>query len=428
MTSIRLTVVFKKMVPALWMILSAWPLITDAAPRKPVLDTEVVERLPLRTGDATTRELAVLQAAAKGAGQDPQAASTLAQRYFDLAVARGDPRYVGYAEAVVARFAEPLPPSLHVVRGQLRQYRHDFAGALDDFAGALAQDPGLSDAHAWRAAIFLVQADYLGAQKECDALNRLERFVLYGGCTGLVQAYGGKLDSGYRTLQKALANTMDAGNRLWLLTRLGEVAEWHGQPKVAEKHYRDALGLGRDDGYLLAAWGDFLLDGGRPEEVLKQLAGWEASDNLLLRLAEAEAALKRPGAARLAQMLEDRFAAAKQRGDTTHQAEEARYQLRLRGNAKEALRLAAENYRVQREPRDARILLEAAIAAGDAAAANPVRDWLQASGFEDARLRRLAQELCNAVSPCTAALVIPLRSKAVEQDALSSPLRKGARQ
>lgn len=220
----------------------------------------------------------------------------------------------------------------------------------------------------------------------------LERVVLHGGCTGLVQAYDGKLDVGYRTLQKALAVSDDPGNRLWLLTRLGEVAEWRGQPKVAEKHYRDALGLGRDDGYLLAAWGDFLLDGGRPEDVLKQLSGWEASDNLLLRLAEAEAALKRPGAARLAQMLEDRFAAAKQRGDTTHQAEEARYQLRLRGNAKEALRLAAENYRVQREPRDARILLEAALAAGDAAAAKPVRDWLQSSGFEDARLRSLGQE------------------------------------
>jgi hypothetical protein len=91
-------------------------------------------------------------------------------------------------------------------------------------------------------------------------------------------------------------------------------------------------------------------------------------------------------------MLDDRFAAAKQRGDTTHQAEEARYQLRLRGNTKEALRLATENYRVQREPRDARILLEASVAAGDPAAAQAVRDWLASSGFEDARLRRLAQE------------------------------------
>ena len=89
------------------------------------------------------------------------------------------------------------------------------------------------------------------------------------------------------------------------------------------------------------------------------------------------------------QALGDRFAAARMRGDTTHRAEEARYELQLAGNAAAALAVAAANYRVQREPRDARALLEAAIAAGDAGAAQPVRDWLQSSGFEDAYLRQL---------------------------------------
>ena len=364
----------------------------DAAPRKPAADSEVIERLPVRANSGTTRELAELRRAQTEAGQDPQLAAKLAERYFDLAMARGDPRYVGYAEAVVARFAEPLPPSLKVIRGLSRQYRHDFAGALDDFAAALEQDPDFATAHAWRGAIFLVQADYVAAQKECEALQRLDRAVLQGTCTGLVQAYGGKLEAGYKTLREVLAKAGDPGNRLWLLTHLGEVADWRGKPDLAEKHYREALSLGRDDVYLLSAWGDFLLDAGRPQDVLKQLAAWESSDNLLLRLAEAEASLKGANATRLAQMLDDRFAAAKQRGDTTHQAEEARYQLRLRGNAKEALRLAVENYRVQREPRDARILLEAAIAAADPAAAQAARDWLANSGFEDARLRRLAQE------------------------------------
>ena len=369
----------------------------NGAPRKPLDDTEVLERLPSRAGDASSRELAAMRAAMTSAAGNPAPAAELAQRYFDLAMARGDPRYVGYAEAVVARFPDPLPASLRLIRGLLRQYRHDFEGALGDFAAALAQDPGLAAAHAWRGAIYLVQADYPAAQGECDALRRLGRSTLVGACLGLVQAYGGQLETGNRTLQQALANTTDPGSRLWLLTRLGEVATWRGQAEQAERHYREALATGVEDGYLLAAWGDFLLDSGRPAEVLKQLAGWEASDSLLLRLAEAEAALKLPGAARLAKMLDDRFAAARQRGDTTHRAEEARYQLRLRGDAWYALRLAAENYKVQREPRDARILLEAAIAAGDPAAAQAARDWLGKSGFEDARLRRLGQESALAV-------------------------------
>jgi hypothetical protein len=376
------------------LLLSLSVLLPDAhaAARKPIDDTEVLERLPLRAADASARELVAMRSAMTASATDPAPAARLAQRYFDLAMARGDPRYVGYAEAVVARFGEPLPASLRLIRGLLRQYRHDFSGALDDFAGALALDPDLAAAHAWRAAIYLVQANYAAAQQECVALQSLGRSTLFGGCNGLVQAYGGRLEAAYRSLQQTLETTGDADHRLWLLTRLGEVAAWRGQSAQAERHYREALNLGRDDGYLLAAWADFLLDAGRPAEVIRQLAGWEASDSLLLRLAEAGAALKSPGAARLAQTLEDRFAAAKLRGDTTNRAGGARYRLRLRGESKEALRLAAENYAVQREPRDARILLEAAIAAQDAAAAQPVRDWLSASGFEDARLRGLGQK------------------------------------
>ena len=398
MTFCKLTRPSRSRLLALFLALSVPALSAQAAPRKPVADTEVLARLPWRAGDTGARELAALRAAMNVGTSNPALAAELAQRYFDLAMARGDPRYVGYAEAVVARFAEPLPASLRSIRGLLRQYRHDFAGALEDFAGALALDPNWAAAHAWRAAIFLVQADYAAAQQECDALQRLGRSTLLGGCTGLVQAYTGQLEAGYRSLQLALAATSDADNRLWLLTRLGEVAAWRGQTGQAEAHYREALGLGRDDGYLLAAWADFLLDAGRPAEVIEQLAGWEASDSLLLRLAEAGAALKRPDASRLAQMLDERFAAAGQRGDTTHRAEEARYRLRLRGDAAEALRLASENYRVQREPRDARILLEAAIAARDAGAAQVVRDWLRSSGFEDARLRRLGQESALATA------------------------------
>ncbi|MBK6338002.1 MAG: hypothetical protein IPF60_20620 [Betaproteobacteria bacterium] len=58
------------------------------------------------------------------------------------------------------------------------------------------------------------------------------------------------------------------------------------------------------------------------------------------------------------QALADRFAAAKVRGDTTHRAEEARFTLQLAGNPAAAVAIAAANYQVQREPRDARALLE----------------------------------------------------------------------
>ena len=365
----------------------------QAAPRTPASDNEVLEKLPLRPGDDTARELGVMRAALAGNPADARAASALAQAYFDLAMARGDPRYVGYAEAVLATFERHMTADLLLVRGQLRQYRHQFDEGLADFAAALRLDPGLAPAHAWRGAIFLVQANYPEVRQECMALQTLGREALADACMGLLQAYSGQLQAAQITLQRALQLSPDSSSQLWLLTRLGEVASWRGQNFQAEAHFKAALALGLDDGYLLAAWSDYLLDAGRALEVVKLLASWEASDGLLLRLAEAEIRLKLPTAARHVQALADRFAAAGLRGDVTHRAEEARFELHLRGQAAKALVLAQANYRVQREPRDARILLEAAKAARQPANAQAALDWLRSSGFEDARLRSWAKDL-----------------------------------
>ena len=398
-----------------------------AAPRLPTDPGEILERLPMRPGDATARELASLRAAVMRAARENPAttlpATRLAERYYDLAVARGDPRYVGYANAVMAPYAQSQAPAVLAVRGQLRQYRHDFDGALADFANALKADPQFAAAHAWRGAVYLVQAKYPAAEAECVALQALGRDTLYGGCIGLVRAYSGQMEAGFAALQRALDAADETGNRLWLLTRLGEVAAWRGQAAKAEQYYRRALALGLEDGYLLAAWSDFLLDQKRHAEVVKLLASWEASDGLLLRLAIAETALKLPSALAHTQALADRFAAARMRGDTTHRAEEARYELHLAGNTAAALAVAAANYNVQREPRDARALLEAAIAARDAPAAQPVRNWLQSSGFEDMHLQQLG--VMSAQVPPAASETANLPPNTMSSpNTISSPKRK----
>lgn len=361
----------------------------EAAPFVPTDDTQVLERLPWRARDDTARELATLRAAAAAAPSDAGASADLADRYFELALQRGDPRYVGYADAALARFKGEPSAEWLTMRGILKQFRHDFNGGLADFSAALVRDPAHARAHAWRGAVFLVQAETDQAFQECAALRRLDRAALAGACEGLALAYSGRLEAAARVLADAHAASVSTGQRLWLRTRQAEVAAWQGRIAQAEAFYRQALATGIDDVYLRAAWADFLLDTGRPEAVLQALAGQEAADALLLRLAEAATALKRPEASRWTLALQDRFAAARARGDTTHRAEEARFELRLRGQTATALRLAQENYAVQREPRDARILLESALAAGDRGAAKAAIDWLQRSGFEDRRLREL---------------------------------------
>jgi hypothetical protein len=127
--------------------------------------------------------------------------------------------------------------------------------------------------------------------------------------------------------------------------------------------------------------------------VLALLKDKTRSDLLLLRLALAAKAQKSPQLAAWQGDLKSRFDAARLRGDKLHQKEESRYALQLEGDAQRALALASENYRLQREPADARVLLEAALAARAPAAAEPVLRWMADSGIESAVLRKLAAEL-----------------------------------
>ena len=84
--------------------------------------------------------------------------------------------------------------------------------------------------------------------------------------------------------------------------------------------------------------------------------------------------------------------AGRLRGDRVHLREEARFTLHLLNAPAAALKLAQENWRVQKEPADIRILLEAALAAGDAAAVDAARAWLGNSRLEDVQLQRIVAQ------------------------------------
>ena len=162
---------------------------------------------------------------------------------------------------------------------------------------------------------------------------------------------------------------------------------------MAEAHFREALAVGQRDAALLAAYADFLFDQQRPADVRALLHNEVRADALLLRLAIAERQLADPAWMEMRQMLDDRIDAGRQRGDRVHLREEARFALSLADDPATALALALENWRVQREPADARLVLEAAVAANAPAAAAPVLTWLAETGLEDTQLTGLARQI-----------------------------------
>lgn len=371
----------------------------QAAPYVPADDAKVLERLPLKATDPTARELRELRARVTADPDDADQAARLARRYFRLAMAEGDPRYIGYGEAALRKWwvIADAPHAVTKMRALLKQYKHDFAGALTDFALAGQHDPSDEEIWSWRAALHIVQANYVEATNDCSMLKRHASLVAWAGCQAWVDGMTGKASAAYAAMADAYArdSTAAPSARLWTLTRLAELALRVGNAKQAEAHFKQALGLRVDDQYLLASYADFLLDQGRAREVPALLKGWGKSDILLLRLALADRVLKGSGGGEHARALQSRFEAAAMRSDSLHLQEEARFRLQILGDAKRALALAQENWAAQREPRDARILLEAAIALRDAAAGKPVVRWLESSRHEDPLLQRLARELTN---------------------------------
>lgn len=368
-----------------------------AAPHIPASDGQVLERLPIKPSDPLTRELRQLRAELAARPSDQELAVRLARRYFDIASAEGDPRYIGYAEAVIRPWAtEPDPPTpMLMTRALLLQWRHDFGPAMADLDKILARDPNDASALMWRVALHLVQADYPRARADCDRAQAIVSMLSAIACHAVIDGRTGKARAAYEAITSALLRhpARDSDQKQWMLTRLAELALAFGDKALAERHFREAMSAGGTDAFVLAEYADFLLDERRPAEVVAMLREWVRNDSLLLRLALAETALGTASAPERARTMEDRFAAAALRRDTLHQQEEARFELALKRNARRAVELAAENWKVQREPRDARILLEAALAAGRPEAAQGALDWLRETGFEDPRYRALGEAL-----------------------------------
>src|SRR4051812_30761927 len=343
------------------------------------------------------REIRELRAALARDPENLDLAIRLSRRYFDQALAQGDPRYVGYAQAALKPWWElPDPPtSVLVMRATLVQYRHDFPAALADLERALARDRENARAWSLRMVIHLVQADYAAARRDCASFAPLVDEVSAVGCTAFIDGINGHAPESLATLNKAYtrAANISPEQKLWLLVRLAEMAWRLNDAKLAEQYFRRALALNITDGFLLAAYADFLLDYGRPKEVITLLKDWTLADPLLLRLALAEQAVNAPDARTHSATLADRYAAARLRGDTTHEQEESRFMLQIMRQPDEALRLAENNWRIQKEPRDARVLLEAAVALKRPAAAQSVLDWMAQTHIEDWYLQRLANEL-----------------------------------
>jgi len=369
------------------------------APHVPAGDGVVLEQVP-GSRDTSSVALRRLNTALMQNRGDLELALKVARLDLDQSRKFGDPRYLGRAEAALAPWPIDAPtttPDTLLLYAVMQQSNHDFSGSLATLARVIAAKPDAVQAWLVRAAVHQAQADYGAASQDCGQVASGRLGLIPDTCSASIMSLTGRGPVALRAIAISLAqNAAEAHTEpsvaVWTLTLAAETADRLGDPK-AETYYRQALAIDSDDPYLLGAWSDWLLDHQRPQDVITLLADRTRIDPLLLRLALAE---QETGLGQLSRHLEElqaRFGASRLRGETVHRREEARYTLALQHQPMQALALAEANWVVQREPADARILLESAIAAGRPDAAAPVRAWLSDNGVEDVRLKALAGQV-----------------------------------
>jgi tetratricopeptide (TPR) repeat protein len=368
-------------------------------PYTPGDDTVILERVAqTRIGSDTFRRL---QHAVAQNPNDLSIVLTYAKAAIQLGNEESDPRYFGYAQSALTPWWKASAPPIEVLqmRADILQWQHRFEAAERDLDSIIAADSrGVNQAHLTRATVELVQGRPDVARHDCVTLIDHVETLIAATCIASVNSLTGDPATIEKALGTAIAQTPGASNDalLWAWTEMAEIDERVNRTDAAEAAFQNALAVMRKNGhrdpYLLAAYADFLLDRRRPAEVLSLLNGLSRMDNLLLRLALAEDALGRSDdtmralAHEHSEDLQRRFDETRQRGDSVHQREEAIYLLELRHAPDQALQVAMQNWQRQRELIDARVLLEAAKAAGKPEAADDVRAWMGRYHVQDARL------------------------------------------
>lgn len=368
-----------------------------AEPYRPARDDQVLQTLP-REFLSSRDEVATLRGRLAEDPRDSRIASEVAQRYLALGQQLADPRYYGYAQAAIAPWWEQDAPPAEIlrVRAKLKERDHRYTEAVADLQQLVLADP--KNAQAWieLANIYRVLGEYDRSRQACDELAKFASTETVQICEIPWLAATGNAEAAYQKLEDLLPTVRRQfpAALQWVYATQAEIARALGRDQQAEAHFREGIARDPDNYYLLRGYADLLLDQQRASEALTLLEDHLADTGILLRAGIAARRAKQPEKAETYKdQLRQRFVETRLRGGQPHGRYESRYYLELEDDPQKALAVAKENWERQKETRDTRNLLEAALAADDPSAAEPAVKFLKRYQVDDRILRDLLRQL-----------------------------------
>jgi tetratricopeptide (TPR) repeat protein len=192
-------------------------------------------------------------------------------------------------------------------------------------------------------------------------------------------------------------DNQDASSQDWLGFHLGEAHRVAGQPAQAIALWGQRLKASPQSHLIRLSLAELFNQQGQYAQA-KTTALYKAdigslTDALLMQALLASRGLKDPDEARLASQMTARLQSQALRQESLIERPKLIHQIAYGQDVAAGLALSIENWRLQKEPPDAVLFVQAALALGQARAAEPVLAWAKKTGYTDPQLGPLMQQL-----------------------------------
>jgi hypothetical protein len=269
------------------------------------------------------------------------------------------------------------------------QSRHDFAAARAELDRLLASDPRNLTALLMRANLSLLAGEFAESRRDCRAAVAIGHLYAGSICVAAAQTGAGSVDRA-RGILAAVGDDPAAGLELrrWRLLTEADLAARADDSRAALGLLERAHALDRFHEEARTQLAELVLEHGDPARSLTLALAPEPSPARLVVRLRAALALGDARATGWRRELNETLVADYRRGTPPHLREESQVALHVDRDASTALALAQGNFVTQKDTRDLRLLVAAALAAGDPHALDAIRGWLSTTGFEDLAIAR----------------------------------------
>jgi predicted Zn-dependent protease len=331
-----------------------------------------------------------------------------ARAVFTLGFNEGDLRWFGSAKAAMMPWWQSSEMSADgfFMRGLVKQGFHDFEGGLQDIQKAIALNPQRAEFWSWRFALHLLLADMRAAEQVVNEMARLfgpQEAQIYRA----VWLYRtGQAPDAVRMLRESIRSVdhQDASSQVWIGFHLGEAHRVAGQPDQAIKVWQQILQAQPRSHLLRLSLAELLNQQGRFAEAKAVATHKKTSssasqssssltDALLVQALLASRGLGSSDEAALAGQMQARLQAQALRQESLIERPKLIYQIAYGQDLAAGLALSIENWQLQKEPPDALLFVQAALATNQARAAEQVVNWAQATGYTEPLLRQGIEQL-----------------------------------